>query len=103
MTLWDLLVGFSFVMPLSGALAAAHIDRASWLGCGAGIVLGLVLGAAFAWGAISATRFVRIRVAGRTDAAAERLYGLLYFGAAMWVIVGYISALLLGDLLFLVI
>jgi hypothetical protein len=99
MSLWDLLVGFSFVMPSSGVMAAAKIERATWPEYGAGIALGLILGTAFAWAVVAAARFVDTRVARRPHAASNGLYRALYFGAAVWVIVGWMSGIWLGKML----
>ena len=98
MTLWHLLVMFSFVMPLSGALAGAHIEKATWPEYAAAIVVALIQGAAFAWAAIEAGRFTGARVARRPHVA-ERLCRLLYFGVTVWVIVGWLSGTWLARML----
>ena len=47
--LWHLLILICFVMPMSGALAAARIARVGFAGDFAAVILALLLGTACAW------------------------------------------------------
>ena len=86
MTLWDLLLAVCFVMPVSGAIAAAKLIRAGVVGYVLSVLIGLMLGLGCAWIAHKTGASVHNRVKQRDNSVQNRYFRLLYLGAMLWIV-----------------
>ena len=88
MTLWDLLIGVCFAMPVGGALASAKLAKAGFTGYVLAITTGLALGACFVWTMWTVGKAVRAYTKRQPVSSQERNYRALYFGAMLWIVFG---------------
>ena len=94
MTLWDILVGLGFSLPLGGALGAAKAIRPAPMGYALAAVAGLLLGICCAWTiwATGKAIFTRIQRRSDSDSRKEWIARVTYFSAIVWAVFGLLLA-----------
>ena len=92
-SLWDLLIVFSLVVPISGALSSAKFLRVGIRGYAFSVFVGLMLGFGCAWTMYKIGALVYAHLKQSAVSVQERYFRLLYFGAFVWIV----FALFLGS------
>jgi len=103
MTLWHLLSGMCFLVPLVAALDTATHAKSGPVGYLLAVGIGLVMGAAFTWIMSTTGRVVGARIKQRPVSQQEWYFRALYFAAVLWiVVVGFVAQRVLSATLRLV-
>ena len=95
MTVWDLLTGLCFGMPIGGALAPAGLAKAGIGGYAFAITIGVVLGVCCAWMMRVAGNAVVAKLQRRPDWLAAAPLRRLFFGGFIFAVVLWIVFVLL--------
>jgi cation transport ATPase len=87
MTLWDLLIGICFAVPIGGALESARSAKAGLCGYALAITVGIALGACCAWTMRTVGGTVYAHIERYSESLQERYCRVLYFAAMVWIVI----------------
>ena len=100
MSLWDLLMGLCFAMPIAGGYASAKFVRAGFLGYLVVVTMGLALGFGCAYLMRQAGQIVGNPRQGDSVPPSEWQFRALYFAAMAWIVLSlFIGAWISSALL----
>jgi hypothetical protein len=92
MTLWHLLVGICFAMPIMAAIDTARQAKVHIVGYVLAITIALVMGSGFAWIMWATGRAVGTKIEQRSVLWQKWCFRGLYFAALLWIVVAGVVA-----------
>ena len=91
MSMWFLLLMMNIVVPITGAVTAAHDLEAGWIGYCVAMVIGLVLAAFSVWTLWAMGRWA-VRVTPADDARTTWPIRMLYWAAITWLLMTLVGS-----------